>query len=216
MPKQGHFAKSSRIRHLNDFRVRQHRNGGLINNNQFEDYVLTRFVLTTKRDLSSQIQESNQRLLIELLPVLQQNQGDIQESIQKVLPDIASRAPWQFYRQIQESWGSLQHFLLRELKAVPVKPKILAHDEMSLNDLNDLIGQILANQIATLTTLTMPAKLRPDHTQMAQQLMTALTTEDHDIDWTKVRSLMKPYPFKFDDSQVDQATADWLRNLAAL
>lgn len=215
MPKEGHFAKSSRTRHLNNFRVRQHQTGRLITTDQFEDYVLTRFMLTTKRDLPDQIQESNQRFLIELLPILLQKKGNISSSVRAVLPSIAARAPWQFYWQVQEGWNQLQHFLLREIKAVPIKPQIFANDEMSMTDLAGLISQILANQLATLTTLSMPTKLRPDHTKLSQQLRTALI-DGPTINWERVRSLMKPYPFEFDNSQVDGATADWLQTLAAL
>lgn len=214
MPKEGQFAKSSRILKLNNFHQRRHQPGRLISNSQFDDYVLARFMLTTKRDLPRNIQESNQRFLIELLPQLRRFHGHIKNSVQKILPGMVARAPWQFFKQIQAGWTKIQHFLFCELKAVPVKPQVFASDGLTDKELANLISKILANQMASLMTLNLPKKARPNHQVLAHQLRAGFMLNSN-IDWSKVRSLMIPYPFQFDASEVDTETANWLKHLAS-
>lgn len=214
MPKVGHFAQSSRIRQLKDGRVRLHRFGNHILMAQFDDFVLTRFWLTTKRQLPAATQESNLRWLVELLPALRQNKGDLHQSVYQALPPIASRAPWQFYQQVVAGWPKVQQFLLRELKAVPVDHRLRAYHQLPVNQLSALVSQILANQLANLMSLSVPAKLRPNHQTLVQQLQAGILTGGQ-IQWDAVRSLMAPYPFSFDGQDLDQATVNWLKSLAA-
>ena len=51
MPKQGQFAKSSRLKQLNQFKVKQHSQQNVIDDEQFVDYVVLRFNLTSKKRL---------------------------------------------------------------------------------------------------------------------------------------------------------------------
>lgn len=213
MPKEGHFAKSSRLKQIKNPRIRFRQSGNLISEQKFDDYVITRFILTTKRDLPAKIRESNQRFLVELLPALRHYQGKISPSVNQVLPSIAARAPWQFFEQVQAGWQLLQNFLNRELKAVPVKKRVYARDQVTESALNSLLANIIANSVATFMTLNLPAALRPKRQDLVGQLAEGILVNGA-VDWDKVRSLMTPYPFQFDDQAVDQPTAEWLRQLA--
>ena len=106
MPKQGQFAKSSRLKQLNQFRVKQHSQQNVIDNEQFVDYVILRFNLTSKKRLKKNIQESNQRFLIEILDACQGRNLDLNSTIPGLLKKLNSRVPWQFYRQIIVGWKS--------------------------------------------------------------------------------------------------------------
>ena len=81
MPKQGQFAKSSRLKQLNQFRVKQHSQQNVIDDEQFVDYVVLRFNLTSKKRLEKDIQESNQRFLIEILDACQKRNLDLNATI---------------------------------------------------------------------------------------------------------------------------------------
>ena len=76
LPKQGQFAKSSRIKQLNNFKVKRHGQGSTISADQFTDYLLVRFALTTKKKVAKGAQETVQRFLIEIGDQLLENDGD--------------------------------------------------------------------------------------------------------------------------------------------
>ena len=61
MPKQGQFAKSSRLKQLNQFRVKRHSQQNVIDDEQFVDYVILRFNLTSKKRLKKNMSRTEPR-----------------------------------------------------------------------------------------------------------------------------------------------------------
>lgn len=100
MPKQGQFAKSARLKQLNNFKVRSRQQGQTITAEQLPDFLLVRFNLTAKKRIPHAAQETAQRFLIEVLDQLVKVKGDLVSLIPELLNDINHRAPWQFYMQL--------------------------------------------------------------------------------------------------------------------
>lgn len=62
MPKQGHFAKSSRLKQLNNFKVKRPQvAGNEISGDQLTDFLVVRFALTAKKRVPAVAQETSQR-----------------------------------------------------------------------------------------------------------------------------------------------------------
>ena len=97
MPKQGHFAKSTRTKQLNDFKVKRGATGGTIDDGQLTDFLVVRFALTAKKRVQPSSRETLQRFLIEICDTLQANDGDLNKIIPNLLISLNARVPWQFY-----------------------------------------------------------------------------------------------------------------------
>ena len=213
MVKQGQFAKSKRIRHLKSLRIKRHPNQGrTIANEQFPEFLLGRYVLTTRKDLPAEARESGQRLLQELGPRLLENGGNEQAAVVSVLHFALGRVPWQVYWQVSQSWDQLQAFLKREVPAVPLAERLRLSQLLSQTDLDKIMINLLAKQAAVATTLNQGDKLRQ---MMAQRLSAAIQKAQGGIDWEKVRQLIGPLPFDPQDAD-DQGTRVWLTKLQDL
>lgn len=213
MPKQGRFAASKRVKQLNNFHQKhQQHESRAINNDQFDDFVLVRFALTTKKKLPVDSRESLQRFLQELTPELMANDGDVGESIRPLLVKLRPRVPWQFFRQVSDQWEPFQHFLKREVPAVPLKQRLPLTNLLTVQEFNSLLADSLAEQAVALTTLQtqLPAAMKQ---AMIQQMRTSIF-DSKEIDWKKVRSLFAPVKFDV-DSAPDEKTRQWLLDLLA-
>ena len=214
MPKQGQFAKSARLKQLNNFKVRSRQRGKTISADQFPDFLLVRFNLTAKKRIPHAAQETAQRFLIEVFDQLVAAQGDLASLVPDLLDDISHRAPWQFYMQLLPQWDLLQDFLKKELPAVPLAQRCYVTTTVTTADLTKVVAQLLAKKAAAITFLKRPNVPAAMQQQTAQLLYSSIY-HDRTIDWAKVRALLSPFPFTI-DSQLDEGTQQWLRALTQL
>lgn len=214
MPKQGQFAKSARLKQLNNFKVRSHQQGQAITAEQLPDFLLVRFNLTAKKRIPHAAQETAQRFLIEVLDQLVKVKGDLASLVPELLDDINHRAPWQFYMQLLPQWDLLQDFLKKELPAVPLAKRCYVTTTVTSADLTKTVAQLLAKKAAAITFLkrpNVPAAMQ----QQTAQLLYGSIYHDGAIDWAKVRALLSPFPFTI-DPQLDEGTRQWLQALNQL
>ena len=207
MPKQGQFAKSSRLKQLNQFRVKHHSQQNVIDDEQFVDYVVLRFNLTSKKRLEKDIQESNQRFLIEILDACQKRNLDLNATIPELLKKLNSRVPWQFYRQIIAGWEVLQQFIRRELPGVPLKKQILVSGTVTKEDLTKMVAEELAT---AMTFLNRPVSKQIQ--EMTKSRLLQAVYQGNKINWQQIATLFKPFPLTI-DPQLDQGTKEWLMAL---
>ena len=210
MPKQGQFAKSSRLKQLNQFRVKQHSQQNVIDDEQFVDYVVLRFNLTSKKRLEKDIQESNQRFLIEILDACQKRNLDLNAIIPELLKKLNSRVPWQFYRQIIAGWEVLQQFIRRELPGVPLKKQILVSGTVTKEDLTKMVAEELATKATAMTFLNRPVSKQIQ--EMTKSRLLQAVYQGNKINWQQIVTLFKPFPLTI-DPQLDQGTKEWLMAL---
>ena len=186
MPKQGQFAKSSRLKQLNQFRVKQHSQQNVIDDEQFVDYVVLRFNLTSKKRLEKDIQESNQRFLIEILDACQKRNLDLNATIPELLKKLNSRVPWQFYRQIIAGWEVLQQFIRRELPGVPLKKQILVSGTVTKEDLTKMVAEELATKATAMTFLNRPVSKQIQ--EMTKSRLLQAVYQGNKINWQQIAS----------------------------
>lgn len=213
MPKQGQFAAAKRVKQLNNFHQKhQHHESRVIDDDQLVDFLLVRFALTTKKRLPADSREGLQRFLQEMVPRLVTNVGDVGQTIADLLPALRTRVPWQFFRQVSDQWTTFQHFLQREVPAVPLKERLLIVNQLTPQEFNARLATSLAGQLVALTTLqtTLPAKMKQ---AMIIQMREAIF-DGTALDWEKVRSLWRPFPFDV-ESAPDEKTRQWLLALLA-
>lgn len=210
MPKQGQFAKSSRLKQLNQFKVKQHSQQNVIDDEQFVDYVVLRFNLTSKKRLEKNIQESNQRFLIEILDACQEQNLDLTATIPELLQKLNSRVPWQFYRQIIAGWEVLQQFIRRELPGVPLKKQILVSGTLTKEDLTKMVAEELATKATAMTFLNHPVSKRIQEVTKSRLLQAVY--QENKINWQQIATLFKHFPLTI-DPQLDQGTKEWLMAL---
>lgn len=212
MPKQGHFAKSTRLKQLNQFKVKKHESGNTINNDQFIDYVLVRFALTTKKRLPTLVGETNQRFIMELCAELNPGNNDLGAIASRKLAELQSRVPWQFYQQVVTSWSLVQRFLQREIPAVPLAVPVRLSNPITEQQLYQLVAQLIARQTTATMFLNRPVNEQVQQ-QTAERLLKVILIKGQ-IDWAKVAALWAPFPFTPADS-LDEGTKQWLTQLAS-
>lgn len=210
MPKQGQFAKSSRLKQLNQFRVKRHSQQNVIDDEQFVDYVILRFNLTSKKRFKKNIQESNQRFLIEILDACQGRNLDLNSTIPGLLKKLNSRVPWQFYRQIIVGWEVLQQFIRRELPRVPLKKQVLVSGTITKEDLTKMVAEELATKATAMTFLNRPVSKQIQ--EMTKSRLLQAVYQGNKINWQQIATLFKPFPLTI-DPQLDQGTKEWLMAL---
>ena len=210
MPKQGQFAKSSHLKQLNQFKVKRHSNQAVIDEEKFVDYLVVRFNLTSKKKLASNIQESNQRFLIEILNTQQKGKLDLAQVVPQLLRKLNSRVPWQFYQQIITGWDILQQFIKREVPAVPLERRVIVSGKITTKSLVGLIAQELAIKATAMTFLNRPVNKQIQ--KITEQRLLKTIYQSDQINWQQIEILFKPFPLQI-DPQLDQGTKDWLQAL---
>lgn len=213
MPKQGQFAKSQRPAHVKNLRQRGQRAASrVILDKDFSDFVLTRFALTSKQRLPKLTAETCQRFLQELLPRLQDDQGNLLTATTATLNYCLGRVPWQFFQQVTDNWPLLSHFCQREIPAVPLKQRLLIKEQVSQEQLDQLLGQLLSRQATAITLVNAHNQALQD--MMAQKIQESIM-KGTTIDWAQVRKLLQPFNQTLDTAK-DVGTQAWLNELGAL
>ena len=141
MPKQGQFAKSTRTKQLNSFKVKRRGGGNTIPTDQLTDFLVVRFALTAKKRVAPAAQETVQRFLIELADRLVEANGNLVQLVPPLLAKLNSQVPWQFYAQVTANWDLLQRFLVKELPAVPLTQRLRVTAQLSTARLNQLVAE---------------------------------------------------------------------------
>ncbi|HIX35582.1 MAG TPA: hypothetical protein H9856_04175 [Candidatus Limosilactobacillus merdigallinarum] len=213
MPKQGQYAQSKRQSHVKSVRQRGKRQPGrMIADQQFSDFVLARFALTSKKDLSAMTAESDQRFLQELVPRLQKTDGYMAKAVAETLQYCLGRVPWQFFQLLSDSWNTIMHFCQREIPAVPLARRILLKQPVDQEKLDQLIAELLGKQAAAITLVNTQNKNLQQ--LMAQKLQQQILT-DKQINWTIVRQLLQPFNKSLSTAK-DAGTQSWIDRLNKL
>lgn len=213
MPKQGQFAKSSRLKQLNNFKVkRQMGAGNAIYNDQLADYLVVRFALTAKKRVPQSAQETTQRFLIEIADQLITKRGDLTKIVPALIKRLNAQVPWQFFKQVTNNWELLQKFLVKEVPAVPLAKRLRISAQVTPKSLDRLVATALAEKGAMTTLLNQTRIDEAKKKQTTQLLLLTLYRNDR-VDWAKVAALLSPLPYQPDPS-LDQATQEWLIELS--
>lgn len=212
MPKQGRFAKSTRTKQLNSFKVKRRGGGNTIPTDQLTDFLVVRFALTAKKRVTPAAQETVQRFLIELADRLVEANGDLVQLVPPLLTKLNSQVPWQFYAQVTANWDLLQRFLVKELPAVPLDQRLRVTAQLSTGQLNQLVAEQLAQKGAAATLLGR-GQLPPAQTQLVAKQLLAALYRDGQVDWQQVRALLAPLPYQ-PAPDLDLPTRQWLTALA--
>ena len=212
MPKQGQFAKSTRTKQLNSFKVKRRGGGNTIPTDQLTDFLVVRFALTAKKRVTPAAQETVQRFLIELADRLVEANGDLVQLVPPLLTKLNSQVPWQFYAQVTANWDLLQRFLVKELPAVPLDQRLRVTAQLSTGQLNQLVAEQLAQKGAAATLLGRE-QLPPAQTQLVAKQLLAALYRDGQGDWQQVRALLAPLPYQ-PAPDLDLPTRQWLTALA--
>lgn len=212
MPKQGQFAKSTRTKQLNSFKVKRRGGGNTIPTDQLTDFLVVRFALTAKKRVAPAAQETVQRFLIELADRLVEDNGNLVQLVPPLLTKLNSQVPWQFYAQLTANWDLLQRFLVKELLAVPLAQRLRVTTQLSTGQLNQLVAEQLAQKGAAATLLGR-GPLSPAQTQLVAKQLLAALYRDGQVDWQQVRALLAPLPYQ-PAPDLDLPTRQWLTALA--
>ena len=212
MPKQGQFAKSTRTKQLNSFKVKRRGGGNTIPTDQLTDFLVVRFALTAKKRVTPAAQETVQRFLIELADRLVEANGDLVQLVPPLLTKLNPQVPWQFYAQVTANWDLLQRFLVKELPAVPLDQRLRVTAQLSTGQLNQLVAEQLAQKGAAATLLGR-GQLPPAQTQLVAKQLLAALYRDGQVDWQQVRALLAPLPYQ-PAPDLDLPTRQWLTALA--
>lgn len=213
MVKQGRFARSSKMKQIKAIRKRMHQPAGrTIHPDQFQDFVLVRYGLTLKKRLRGIDKETVQRFLQELLVVTPIDQTwALPTILRATLRSIGNKVPYQFYRIVTKEWTEVQHFLQREIPAVPLENRILVTDPVSDNQLQEIVSAELAGNTMVEMVHDNPAMQKMVTDEPYTTLQTNLLN-DGKIDWQKVAAVSTPIHF---DPEVagDAGTRQWLEQL---
>lgn len=146
MVKQGRFARSSKMKQIKAIRKRMHQPAGrTIHPDEFENFVLVRYGLTLKKRLKGIHKETVQRFLQEMLADTPIDQNwQLTDILGKTLRRIGNKVPFQFYRVITNDWPEIQHFLQREIPAVPLTERIIVSDPVDDTQLQEIVSTALA------------------------------------------------------------------------
>lgn len=212
MPKQGQFAKATRTKQLNSFKVKRRGGGNTIPTDQLTNFLVVRFALTAKKRVAPAAQETVQRFLIELADRLVEANGNLVQLVPPLLTKLNSQVPWQFYAQVTDNWHLLQRFLVKELPAVPLDRRLRVTAQLSTARLNQLVAEQLAQKGAAATLLGR-GPLPPAQTQLVAKQLLAALYRGGQIDWQQVRALLAPLPYQ-PAPDLDLPTRQWLTTLA--
>ena len=213
MVKQGRFARSSKMKQIKAIRKRMHQPAGrTIHPDQFQDFVLVRYGLTLKKRLTGVDKETVQRFIQELLVVTPIDQTwQLNQILRDTLRSIGNKVPYQFYRIVTNNWPEIQHFLQREIPAVPLANRILVTNPVSDSQLQEIVSAELAGNTMIEMVHENPAMEKMITDEPYTTLQTNLLS-DGKIDWQKVAAVFTPVHFNPNIAE-DAGTKQWLEQL---
>lgn len=216
MVKQGKFSRVSSQKQLKN-RIKQKKQGNrrTIADEKLEEFVLVRYGLTLKKNLNKLSQETMQRFLmiwIETGQTIESPKWSIQQLMKTTLQRVNIRVPWQFFKEMAENWGVVQHFIVKELPAVPLAQRLLVTDELDKVGIQKLISEQLAVNFFIDTFQEDAKRLAGVTTEQIQQLQSSFLIDDQ-IDWQKVQTIFDPLGYVRNTND-DVSTQEWLKQLA--
>lgn len=213
MVKQGRYTKSSKMKQIKAIRKRMHTPAGrIIHPDEFEQFVLVRYGLTLKKRLKGTAKETVQRFLQEMLLITSVKEAwSLEAILTKTLKNINTEVPFQFYRVMMANWPEVQHFLQREIPAVPLQDRIIVTNPVGDGQLETIIVNQLAANTLIETLGGNPDMMKAIKESQIQQLTAGLISNDK-IDWNKVSKIFEP--IGFDPGRAgDAGTQQWLEQL---
>jgi hypothetical protein len=213
MVKQGRYAKSSKMKQIKAIRKRMHAPAGrVIQPDAFDQFVLVRYGLTLKKRLKGIAKETVQRFLQEMLVVTSVDEAwSLETILVKTFKNINIKVPFQFYRVMMANWPEVQHFLQREIPAVPLKHRIIVTNPVNADQLQTIILNQLAANTLIETLGGNPDMMKTITSKQVEQLTAGLVTNDV-IDWNKVSTIFQPIGFDVDSAE-DAGTKQWFEQL---
>ena len=210
MPKQGKVAKASRQVRIKNGGGKVKRQGRLIDPDQLENFLLVRYALTARRHINPRERESCQRFLQEVASRLNGGNVVMDQFSARLVGDLLSQLPWQFFMQVANNWPTLRQFLGRELPAVPLRDRLRVASLPTEAEFNELLVAKLARQIAALTLLNKANSA--DQREMLATAMQQTLYQNGQISWAQVRVLYAPLGYTVPEN-VDDGTRQWLLDL---
>ena len=215
MPKQGQFARSHHRQVIKNLRHHQsQQTARRINKQMANDFLLVRFALTSGKLVSAIDRESIQRFFQELTPRLIRNDFDLRAGVGDVLQYVNARVPWQFYYQISTNWPLIEHFLHRELPALPLKQPVIVKNSVDQQWLNQRVGHLLVQRIVVLTLIKQDPNQALQRV-MATRLQATIMDATGNINWKQVQALLKAFAFPIDHS-LDAGSQKWLTQISQI
>jgi hypothetical protein len=213
MVKQGRYAKSSKMKQIKAIRKRMHAPAGrVIQPDAFDQFVLVRYGLTLKKRLKGIAKETVQRFLQEMLVVTSVDEAwSLETVLVKTFKNINVKVPFQFYRVMMANWPEVQHFLQREIPAVPLKQRIIVTNPVNADQLQTIILNQLAANTLIETLGGNPDMMKTITGKQVEQLTAGLVTNGV-IDWNKVATIFQPIGFDVDSAE-DAGTKQWFEQL---
>lgn len=210
MPKQGKVAKASRQVRIKNGGGKVKRQGRLIDPDQLENFLLVRYALTARRHINPSERVSCQRFLQEVASRLNGGNVVMDQFSARLVGDLLSQLPWQFFMQVANNWPTLRQFLGRELPAVPLRDRLRVASLPTEAEFNELLVAKLARQIAALTLLNKANSA--DQREMLATAMQQTLYQNGQISWAQVRVLYAPLGYTVPEN-VDDGTRQWLLDL---
>lgn len=216
MVKQGQRAASKRLKQIKQIRRKKAISyDRTIAASQLAEFMLVRYGLTLKKKIPQTQTQTVQRFLQEWL--VQAPKSNVNWSIAQVttavLKQLNCQVPWQFLAVLAQNWLSIQAFLMKELPAVPLKDRLVVTDELTVNQLTQLLSHQLATNFFLTTLGGNPQLLQQVAANKVMELQASLQLDDH-IDWQRVSALFIQ-SFVVNEA-ADSGTRAWLQQLSQL
>ena len=210
MGKKGQLGKIKKHKQIKAIRKQMHTDTGrTIKPEDFENFVLVRYGLTLKKRLTGVDKQTVQRFLQELLrdnpPA---GVWDLDSVLTQTLKEVNVHVPFKFYERLVANWPEIEHFLRREIPAVPLAQRIQIYPGSHIQEV--VLRQLDANMLIFIS------KDNPNiFKEMTMEKMDALNdslTSGGLIDWEKVADIFAPFGFDINTAS-DDGTRQWFDQL---
>lgn len=209
MVKQGKFASTTK--HMQGSAQRYKANSGqsTIKDENLSEYVIVRYHLTRGKKQSTLIENTILRVLDVLVPMIQRNQGALDESLVEHLKSVSIMVPWQYYKIMSDEWEPLQRWLKKELPAVPLAETLRLVSEV--DEAESMIAQQLAINWWINQSQGNAERLAAVTEDKIMSLKETFLPNDK-VDWDIVKTIYSTTSFEV-SATVDNDTQNWLTDL---
>ncbi|BDZ29615.1 hypothetical protein RA086_00405 [Lactiplantibacillus sp. WILCCON 0030] len=218
MVKQGHYAKSSRRQRVK--RLRQHHQAQadhVIDPKTVTTFLLVRYQLTQGKQQRPVVRKTMQHFLTQWLAVATtqvDNRWALMTVTQQTLQQFNLQLPWQGYAIIDQNWDEFQHFLVKEVPAVPLQSRLQVTNQITASRWRERLSQQLAvNSLLGLFGQNQQQLAQITTAQVADLQASLVTAQK--IDWGKVAQLLTPFADKA-LATTDAAATTWLTQLTKM
>lgn len=217
MVKQGKYAGSSRQKQLRNLRQRISNKGQhTIAETDLVDFLLVRWHLT-QHNQTQLVEQTTQHFLRTWLEQAQQTNTsvwNIATITTNTLKAFAIQVPWQFYAIINHEWSHLQHFLTKEVPAVPLADQHLTDNQLTPNDWHTSLSTQLTVNSFLLMFKGNQQLLSNVSNQQIDQLRHSFQAEQG-LDWQAIATVFQPLTYTI-PADADEDSVQWLTELDSL